>query len=346
MCPELPIFGAPTDMFTQPVTMQQKFGFTLYTPAEFETWISQWNVARTVLYIQEHHTWSPNYVHFNGKNHFDLQRGMQNFHRNVNGWMDIGQHFSIFPDGMIVTGRNLEVSPACIFGFNANAICIENIGNFDTGGDTMRPEQRDAIVRVTAALCKRFNIPVNANRIVYHHWFDLRTGARTNGTGNTKTCPGTAFFGGNKVADAEKNFLPLVDAVLKGEKIRPATVRVLKYGAVTAEWLNIRNQPATQGRKINATPLGSVLRIYEEQNGWYRISASKQEWVSGKFVQDVKRATVNAAALNVRSGPGTNFNRVTALSQGEEVFIFAESGTWARISLEERWVSKNFLTIE
>ncbi|MBK9335172.1 MAG: SH3 domain-containing protein [Lewinellaceae bacterium] len=326
--------------------MKEKFGFTLFTPAEFETWIAQWNVARTILYVQEHHTWSPNYIHFKGNNHFDIQRGMQNFHRNVNGWMDIGQHFSIFPDGMIVTGRNLEVSPACIFGFNANAICIESIGNFDAGGDPMRPEQREAIVRTTAALCKRFNIPVNSNRIIYHHWFDLRTGARTNGSGSTKSCPGTAFFGGNKVTDAEKNFLPLVANVLKGGTVPPPVVPIMKYGYVTTDWLNIRNQPSAQGRKVNATPLGSILRVYEDQNGWYRISASKQEWVSGKYLQDVRRATVSADTLNVRSGPGTQFSQVTALSKGEAVFIYAESGSWVRISLDERWVSKNFLTIE
>ena len=74
--------------------MKKKYGFTLLSPLEFETWIGQQAVARTVLYIQEHHTWSPSYVHFTNDNHFELQRGMQNFHKNVNGWMDIGQHFT------------------------------------------------------------------------------------------------------------------------------------------------------------------------------------------------------------------------------------------------------------
>lgn len=317
----------------------------MLTPKEFETWLSQQNVARTVLYIQEHHTWSPSYVHFKGDNHFDMQRGMQNFHKNVNGWMDIGQHFSIFPDGMIVTGRSLEESPACIFGFNANAICIENIGNFDKDGDTMSLQQRESIVLATAALCKRFVVPTNSARLVYHHWFDLRDGSRTNGDGTTKTCPGTAFFGGNKVTDAEKNFYPLVQAVLQGKPVPPPVVPVLKYGYVTSDWLNIRNQPAASGKKINATPFGSVLRIYEEKSGWYRISASKQEWASSTFIQDVQRATVNAATLNVRSGPGTDFNKVAALSKGEEVFLYAEVDNWARISTDERWVSKSFLTL-
>jgi hypothetical protein len=67
---------------------------------------------------------------------------MKNHHVNNNGWADIGQHFSIFPDGKICTGRNLESTPACIYGRNANAICIENVGYFDTGKDTMTTAQK------------------------------------------------------------------------------------------------------------------------------------------------------------------------------------------------------------
>ena len=144
--------------------MKKKYGFTLLTLAEFESWIKEQDVARTIFFIQEHHTFSPNYLHFKGDNHFELQKSMQNYHTVVNGWQDIGQHFSIFPDGMIVTGRSLEISPACIFGFNSNSICTENVGNFDIGGDTMRPEHKEAIVRVTAALCKRFRVPADAGR--------------------------------------------------------------------------------------------------------------------------------------------------------------------------------------
>ncbi|MBK8922693.1 MAG: amidase [Saprospirales bacterium] len=326
--------------------MKEKFGFKLLTTNEFEAWITQQNVARTVLFIQEHHTFVPNYLHFKNDNHFDLQKGMQHFHQSVNGWLDIAQHFSIFPDGMVVTGRNLEIAPACIYRFNAHSICIENVGNFDADGDQMRPEQREAIVRVTAALCKRFNVPVNTDRIVYHHWFDLKTGARTNGSGATKTCPGTThFFGGNTVENARQHFLPLVDAVVKGGPVPPPPAKILQYGYVTSDWLNIRNLPSPNGRKMNATPFGSVLRIYEEKAGWYRISATKAEWVSVKYVKPVQRATVNTDALNVRSGPGPAFNKVAKLAKGEEVFIFEESNNWAKINLDERWVSKNFLTL-
>lgn len=265
--------------------MIRQFGFTLMSPDEFGEWLTAQSVARTVFTLQLHHTYAPNYSHFNGRNHFALQRGMKQFHITNNGWQDVGQHFSIFPDGMIVTGRSLESSPACIFGFNANSVCIECIGNFDTGGDEMRQEQRDAIVRTSAALCQRFRIPVNSNQIVYHHWFDLNTGKRTNGAGMTKSCPGTNFFGGNKVESAEANFLPLIQSLLNSQPKTAAPSSVAYYATVTVNNLNIRDKPDVSGRRINVTSVGAVLRVYEEKNNWCRIAENRQEWVSGKFLK-------------------------------------------------------------
>ena len=167
--------------------MQTKYGFTQLTISEFETWLFSLKLARTILKVQEHHTFSPSYAQFKGNNHFEIQKGMKNYHVNHNGWEDMGQHFSIFPDGTILTGRSLEKSPACITGQNANSICIENVGNFDIGGDSMTQLQKEAIVSVTALLCKRFNLSVNSNSIVYHHWFNLSSGERNNGTKNNKS---------------------------------------------------------------------------------------------------------------------------------------------------------------
>ena len=200
------------------IAMEVKYGFIKMSISEFESWIDSLRVARTVLYVQHHHTYSPDYKLFKGENHFELQKGMKNYHVFTNGWLDLGQHFTIFPDGTVMTGRSLETTPACIFGNNSHSICIENLGNFDAGGDVMTTEQAKSILRVTAALCKKYNIPVDTSRIVYHHWFNLSNGDRNNGTGSNKSCPGTNFFGGNKVDDlAEKLLKYNVDEVLYAE---------------------------------------------------------------------------------------------------------------------------------
>ena len=326
--------------------MESKYGFLKMTIAEFGPWIESQRIARTILTVQQHHTWSPSYVHFNGSNHFDRQASMRNHHVRNNGWNDIGQHFTTFPDGTILTGRSLEASPACIYGANRDSICIEHFGDFDEGKDQMTNEQRDTAVKLTAALCLKFRLPINTFSIIYHHWFDLNTGKRNNGTGGNKSCPGTNFFGGNKVDDCQANFLPLVAAQI-GDRPTPRPPQAIqKYVAVTASALNVRVGPAGSAALAsdrNAVLMGGILRIYDEANGWLKISNSQSHWVYGRYTVDVKRATVNANVLRVRSGPGTQYSIVDNLMEHEEVFISEEHQGWCKISLEEKWLSKDFL---
>lgn len=103
-------------------------------------------------------------------------------------------------------------------GANRFGLCIENIGNFDLGGDKMCQEQRMSILYVTALLCKVFNLKPSINTIVYYHWYDLSTGMRTNGSGETKSCPGNNWFGGNTVQACSKNFISAVLNIKEGIK--------------------------------------------------------------------------------------------------------------------------------
>jgi uncharacterized protein YgiM (DUF1202 family) len=332
--------------------METKNGFTKMNLAEFETWINKLRVGRTVLIIQQHHTWNPSYRLFSGSNHFSLQQGMKNTHKNSNGWMDIGQHFTTFPDGTIMTGRSLEMTPACLKGANANAICIEHLGNFDKAGDTMTDAHKDTIVKMTAILAKRFSVPVNSQKIVYHHWYNLDTGARNNGTRNNKSCPGSNFFGGNKVADCEANFLPLVRQHLQNNVVDDDyTPNLLKYVAVNTASLNVRVKPGASfelAKDRSPVLLGAILRVYKEKDGWLKISDTKSHWVSGRLTLDVQRVRVNTsgANLNVRSTPEqVQGNVVGSVANGEEFFIEKEQNGWCKIVMEDRWISKAFLTL-
>lgn len=328
--------------------METRFGFTLMNLPEFETWLRDLRVGRTVLFIQQHHTFVPAYQHFTGSNHFERQRAMKNHHVNTNGFFDIAQHFTTFPDGTLMTGRSMESSPACIKFNNADAVCIEHLGDFDRGRDVMTPAQRATAIGMTAALCTRFGIPVTPDRIVYHHWFRLDNGMRNNGAGGNKSCPGTNFFGGNKVADCEANLLPAVrDAVGAGGPAGPPPA-IEKYALVTAGALNVRVGPGAGNAKVpgrEPVTLGAVLRVFDEHNGWLKISSSTQSWVSGRFTREVQRATVDADALNIRSGPGIDFVSLGTFRRGQEVFIQEEEGRWARVSMDEKWVSKRFLAM-
>ena len=191
--------------------MQVKGKFVLLEPSEFNSWLNMQSTPRKIKLIQQHHTYIPAYKHFKGNNHFELCESMERSHLE-RGFAEIGQHFTTFPDGKIMICRDLDKIPAGIKGANSFGICIENLGNFNEGGDTMNPAQRATIISLTKALLSKFNLSANDQSVVYHHWYDLTLGKRITkeGTGSTKSCPGTAFFGGNTVADFNSNLLPLL----------------------------------------------------------------------------------------------------------------------------------------
>ena len=321
--------------------MEKKFGFLKMNVGEFKEYILTTKVARTVLSVQEHHTWKPSYASFNRKNHFELQRNMKDYHVHHNGWSDIGQHITIFPDGLIVTGRSFERSPDCIFGQYSNAFCIENLGNFDADGNSMRPEQRESIVEVTAVLCKKFDLAINTNSIVYHHWFNLSTGQRNNGSGGNKSCPGTQFFGGNKVGDCEANFLPEVRQAYDNLVQIAAHSPILKYVSVNAAHLNVRTGPHYTN-PIARSPLsrGVVVRVFDiANNGWLKISSKEEHWISGRFNYEVKKVEIKSDEAASRLGPGAEFPRAATFVKNEELFVHEQLNNWFRINMTGEWLS-------
>jgi len=265
--------------------MRKQGKFLLFdNTAEFAAWLEGTTVSRRVVLVQNHHTWLPNYATFKGGNHFTMLQGMENSHLE-RGFAEIAQNLTTFPDGSIAVCRSLDKIPAGIKGANTGGICIEHVGNFDAGADQMSAPHREAIIQLNAVLCHKFALTPNTNNIVYHHWYDLDTGVRTNGTGNTKTCPGTAFFGGNLVASAAANFVPLITAAIAGFTPVAAPVLVSQGSfAVNASSLNVREAPDGAARVIKQLMRGVHVDVFETKGDWRRVHASEAQWASGRFL--------------------------------------------------------------
>lgn len=145
-----------------------------------------------------HHTWKPTHKDFNGSNHLALQQGMRNYHVNSRGWVDVGHHLALMPDGKWVTGRRFDMTPASIKGWNIGALAVEMVGNFDkkgegsynsSGYDILEGSQRDGVL----ALIKYFGDKYGYDKIVFHR----------EGPGVTKTCPGTSLNKAALIAEAK-----------------------------------------------------------------------------------------------------------------------------------------------
>jgi SH3-like domain-containing protein len=254
--------------------------------------------------------------------------------------------------------RSIDTVPAGIKGANRNGICVENVGNFD-GLDSMTPQHRDCIIQVFALLCKRFNLSPDSNSCVYHHWYDLNTGVRTNGTGITKTCPGTMFFSGNTVAAAEANFIPLIEqqlaayAAASGGLTPAPPAQVLYTAEVGVDTLNVRAQPTTSAMISKQLSRGVDVSVYEDRDGWSAIDPSKASWVDSHFLtrnggrakavaQYAARVTVSV--LNVRSLPSLSGVVRNTLNMGAPLYVYQEQNGWSRIDpAESLWVNSSYL---
>lgn len=274
--------------------MKQNGQFLLFNKEEFRQWLYNNKFNRIIKLIQNHHTWSPSYINFNGSNHFSLLQGMKDFHVNSARFSDIAQHLTTFPDGTIAICRSFEKDPAGIIGANSNALCIENIGDFDVGKDIMTQEHKTTIVFLNYILCERFNLAISTNSIVYHNWYDLNSGARLSDKqiGSRKTCPGTNYFGGNSIEACLKYFLPLVKELQQPVITTSApsleiptfkNINALKK--VIASSLNVRDFPSA-GNIIGILNNGEVITANGVNNdeSIFRINfTGKYGYISAQY---------------------------------------------------------------
>lgn len=278
-------------------TMKSAYGFTRFdTEDEFKNWLKNKSVSRSVTKLQIHHTGSPSYSNFfksNGTHEDELtrQKNMKSFHVNSRGMSDIAQHFTVFPNGKIVTGRSLNSNPAGITGWNTGAICVEIYGNFDKGQDIMKDAQKKAVIMLYGELCKKFKLTPSTNTIRCHAWFTSR------GTylgdyypaKSRKSCPGTAFMGfGNSKSAITNNFIPMVKNYINGNSTTTTQTTNSVY-RVNVDELNIRQGPGTSYPVVGVVHKGEAYTIVKMSGSWGKLK-SGAGWIncSSKYCTKVR----------------------------------------------------------
>ena len=300
--------------------MKTQNGFTLLeNEKEFKEWLDKQHPTRKITRLQVHHMGLPDYSTWSGidqrvyGNNKELGRtqsldayGKKTWHSSDGYGHYIAQHFNIFPNGKVTTGRNLNSTPIGIAGWNTNAVCVEIYGNFDKGCDIMTVEQRKAVIFVFSLLAEKFNIPKSSSYIRPHSWF-------TSGgtclwdyypTKSRKSCPGTNFMGfGNTKKAFENNFYPLLKAYKYGEEVKTSNettvtnktiedkkaynIRVKVIGCTT---LNVRaTRPDSNGNlgKVKFTlKKDDIVTIGYSLNGWVSVYTTQgYGFVNKKYLE-------------------------------------------------------------
>ena len=89
---------------------------------------------------------------------------------------------------------------------------------------------------------------------------------------------------------------------------------------IIAEHVNLRAKPESTAEVVGQAASGDVLSVKSVATDWIEVSPpdSVELWVHKDFIADGKSSV---AKLNVRAGPGVNYNIVGNLDKGEAVTV-------------------------
>lgn len=243
------------------------------TLEEFIEHVNKLKITRTINKLQVHHTYAPSYA--NWKTDIELRRirNTVDYHKSVFNSSDIAQHFTIFPNGKIATGRDINSTPIGIKGWNTNAICCEIYGNFDV--DVMTKEQKEAVIAFYGTWCKKLKLKASVDTIRPHCWF---TSSGTylgdySSSKSAKTCPGVKFFGGNTQKSMKANFIPLIQNFIDGKTSNTTTPTTWKNGSYNVKVkatanLNLRSGRGTNYPILYTIPKGTVFTVGYVVDNW------------------------------------------------------------------------------
>ena len=292
--------------------MKTQGGFTLLeNEKDVKNWLAKQKVSRRITRLQVHHMDMPSYSTWEktdkkvfSEPHFGRTKSLDSYGKSKWGSAasdghghHIAQHFNVFPDGKITTGRNLNSTPIGIRGWNDHAICIEIYGCFDKGKDKMTSAQKKAVIYLYGELCKRFNIPVNTTHIRPHCWFTA--GGTYLGKyiplRSAKKCPGTNFWGYGCSPEGFAHFIKDVKNYVDGKKAEPKKeqTKATKFEIVTLDKLNIRKMADWYADPVATVKKGQHLQVIDTvdaKNGatkMYKLESGLYITASDKYVKKV-----------------------------------------------------------
>lgn len=200
---------------------------------EFEDLLDAWAPRRRIETVHIHCTDQPRHANFRG---LPSMQAMRLAHLG-RGMVDIAQHLTIAPDGVLWTGRPFDMIPASARGHNGTAaigpFMIEIVGLFEKRGgiaaDPFDGDQKRATYAAVCAVLRKFGLDEGALR--FHRDF----------AGTNKTCPG-------KNLDL-KDFQADIRAQLE-----PSTATLAAFDVEVPRWLRTdrRDREAVLGAEPDA----------------------------------------------------------------------------------------------
>ena len=156
--------------------MKSFYKFNVMTIDEFKAWLYTKEITRPVRSIHNYHTIMPHYARFSGNNHLQILREVEENQTFENGYDEIAQHITVFPDSKIAICRDINKIPGGFNGSMQFSIRVEYIMNPVNGDCPITDNLVDYNIWLNALLCMKLNINPSAFIITNHAPAELVSG--------------------------------------------------------------------------------------------------------------------------------------------------------------------------
>lgn len=116
-------------------------------------------------------------------------------------------------------------------------------------------------------------------------------------------------------------------------------------GVVVGDKVNMRVSPSLKSEVVGQLDKGQEVKILLTDGEWCAIVPPNNiyAWVSAQYIKD---GLVTGRRVNVRSGPGISYGRLTYLREGDEIKVLEEKEGWVKFLLPDSgrlWVNSRYI---
>ena len=157
------------------------------------------------------------------------------------------------------------------------------------------------------------------------------------------------MFNGNPILGKSEGYMRkltiLITAILVCGAIPAISAQRVTTMKVSGERVNVRARPSLNAEVVGQLSDGQTVSVKSIQNEWVEIvmPTTMDLWAHKDFV---RMGTVQTKKLNVRAGPGINYNVVGVLQRGDQVIPRGEFGEWIKIAPPEAasvWIHQDYI---
>ncbi len=98
--------------------------------------------------------------------------------------------------------------------------------------------------------------------------------------------------------------------------------------------VNLRAGAGTHYAVLGAVGRGTRLNILSSQDNWFQVyvpSRGITAWISKTYVS-MGVGAYATGDVNLRTGPGTDYARITVIKKGSGLTMLSEGGSWSQVS--------------